>query len=305
MIRFVLRRLLEALPVLFIIAALTFVMVRQVPGGPFDREKEIPAEVKQALNAYYGLDQPLGVQFLKYLKNLVQGDLGPSFKFPGWTVNELIAEKAAVSLELGILALLVALVLGMTAGVIASMRPNSWTDHLPMSAAMAGICLPTFVLGPLLLLAFALKLDFFNAMGWYLAQDRVLPVLTLGLFYAAYIARLTRGSMLEVRNQDYIRTAHAKGLSVPRVYLVHGLRNALAPVVSYLGPAAAGLVSGSFVVETIFQIPGLGRFFVSSALDSDYTLVMGCVLFYAALLIVFNLLADIVLVLLNPRLKFQ
>lgn len=301
MLRFAIRRLLEAIPVIFVIITLTFFMVRLAPGGPFDGEKEMPEAVKAALDAQYGLDQPLWVQYGRYLSGLLQGDLGPSFKFPGWTVNELIGPKIWVSLELGIYSLCIALLVGLVIGVIAAARPNSWTDYTPMSLAMLGICLPTFVLGPILLLLFALDWPLFNVAGWNFPRDRVLPSLTLGLFYAAYIARLTRGSMIEVRNQDFMRMALAKGLPRWRVYLVHGLRNAILPVVAFMGPAAAGLISGSFVVETIFHIPGLGKFFVSSAINRDYTLVMGTVILYAGLIILFNLASDLIQARLNPR----
>ncbi len=303
--RLILRRFLEALPVLFIIVTATFFLVRSTPGGPFDREKTVSPEVTRALNAHYGLDDPVLLQYFRYLGNLLKGDLGPSFKYPGWTVNELIFSKIPVSLELGLYALLIAVLIGTFAGVLASLRPNRWSDHLTMGGAMVGICLPTFVLGPILVLIFALKLDWFNVSGWFLPRDRFLPALTLGIFYAAYIARLTRGSMLEVRNQEYIRTARAKGLPEWRVTLIHGLRNGILPVVNFFGPAAAGVISGSFVVETIFHIPGLGRFFVNAAFNRDYTMVMGTVLFYATLLIVLNLLVDILQTYLNPRVRFD
>jgi len=306
MLGFILKRLLESIPVLLAVMLLTFLMVRLTPGGPFDDEREMPEATRAALNEHYGLDAPLAVQFGNYLKRLVlEGSLGPSYSYPNWPVTKIIAQKAPVSLELGFYALGIALLLGVGIGCVAAIRPNTASDYLPMSLAMVGICLPTFVLGPVLLLIFAVDLEFFNVSGWTTLGDRFLPALTLGLFYAAYIARLTRGSMMEVRSQDYMRTAAAKGLAFPRIYFVHGLRNALPAVVSYLGPALAGLISGSFVVETIFNIPGLGRFFIHSALDKDYTMVMGCVLFYAALLVLFNLLADVLLVLLNPRLKFD
>ncbi len=297
----VLKRFLEALAVLFVILTVTFFMLRAVPGGPFSREKDIPEATLKQLEAYYGLDQPVYIQYLDYLGNLLQGDLGPTFVYQGWTVNEIIASKLPVSLELGALALGIALTLGIGIGVLAAWQPGKLTDNLPMSLAMIGICLPTFVLGPLLILVFALDLQWVNVMGWNLPQDRILPALTLGLFYAAYIARLTRSSMLDVRSEDYLRTARAKGVSALRTYLVHGLRNGITPVVSYLGPAAAGLISGSFVVETIFGIPGIGQFFVQAAIDNDYQMVCGLVLFYASLIIVFNLLSDILLVWLNPK----
>jgi len=288
------------------VATLTFLMVRLTPGGPFDTERGMSDTTRAALNEHYGLDDPLLVQYGTFLKRLVfEGSFGPSFKLPTRQVTDIIAEKAPVSLELGFYALCIAVLIGVTMGTLAAVKPNSFGDYLPMSFAMVGICLPTFVLGPIMLLTFGMKLEWFNVSGWASVGDRVLPALTLGLFYSAYIARLTRGSMLEVRSKDFMRTAQAKGLPMHRVLIVHGLRNALQPVISYLGPAVAGLISGSFVVETIFNIPGLGRYFIGSALDKDYTMVMGCVLFYAALLVLFNLLTDILLVLLNPKLKFD
>lgn len=301
--KLILKRLWEAIPILWLVATLTFALARVAPGGPFDRESPLPPEVKAAIEAHYGLDKPLLVQYGVFLKNLVCGDLGPSYKYPGWTVQELIADKFPVSLELGALAMALALVLGLSAGLLAASRPHAARDYLAMGTAMTGLCLPTFVLGPLLLLVFALKLGWFNAAGWGSAGDTVLPSVTLGLYYAAFIARLTRGSLLEVRTQDFMRTARAKGASPLRVYLLHGSRNALGPVVSYLGPTVAGVLTGSFVVETVFQIPGLGRFFVSAALDRDYPMVLGTVVFYAALILLCNLLADLLLAWLNPRLR--
>ena len=299
------KRLSEAIPTLLIIITLTFFMVRLVPGGPFDREKSLSPEVLETLNAHYGLNDSLYIQYFRYLGNLFHGDLGPSFKYPGWTVNELIATKIPVSLELGAYAMLLSLTIGIAIGLIAALRAHTQSDFLLMTLAMAGICLPTFVIGPLLLLTFSLKLEWCNAMGWQFPRDRLLPALTLGIFYTAYIARLTRTSMLDVIHQDYIRTARAKGLPPWRIHLLHGLRNGILPIVSFLGPAFAGLISGSFVVETIFHIPGLGRFFITAALDNDYTLIMGCVIFYAALIITFNLFSDILLALLNPKIKFS
>lgn len=305
MFRFIARRLLETIPVLFIIVTATFFMIRFVPGGPFTAEKAVTPEILRNLEAHYGLDKPLYRQYLDYLGSLLQGDFGPSFKYPNRTVNEIIADKLPVSLELGLLALTVALVLGLTLGVIAAVKRNGVFDYLASSIAMAGICVPTFVLGPLLVLVFAIYLRWFNASGWYQPIDRVLPAATLGLVYAAYIARLTRGGMLEVLNQDYIRTARAKGASELRVIFRHALRGGLLPVVSYLGPAIAGILTGSFVIETIFQIPGLGREFVTSAGNRDYTLILGLVILYAGLIIALNLVVDVVQVWLNPKLKFD
>ena len=299
-------RLLKAIPVLLIVATLTFFMLRSTKGGPFDQEKPIKDEaIRQQLLAHYGMDKPLSAQYLDFMGNLVRGDLGPSFKHQGRRVNEVIAEAFPRSAELGFWALCVAMTLGLTAGLIAAWKPNSVFDYFPMSLAMIGICVPTFVMGPLLILSFSLELEWFNASGWESAIDRILPAFTLGGAYAAYIARLTRGGMLDVMSQDYIRTARAKGASPGRVVLRHGLRGGLLPVVAFLGPATAGLLAGSFVVETIFQIPGLGRHFVEAAFNRDYTMVSGTVLFFAALIILFNLIVDVVQIWLNPRLRTE
>ena len=297
-------RLLKAIPVLFVIATITFFMLRLTPGGPFDREKPIKdPEIKKQLEAHYGLDKSLSSQYFDFLGKLVVGDLGPSFKHSNRQVNEVIVKAFPVSAELGLWSIMVALALGLTAGMMASVKPNSILDYTPMTLAMLGICVPTFVMGPILILIFSLKLEWFNASGWDQWSDRVLPALTLGGVYAAYIARLTRGGMLEVMSQDYIRTARAKGAGELRVLLKHALRGGLMPVVAFLGPAVAGLISGSFVVETIFQIPGLGRHFVEAAFNRDYTMVMGTVLFFAALIILLNLLVDVLQIWLNPRLR--
>jgi len=305
MFRFVVRRLLQTIPVLFVIITATFFMVRFVPGGPFTSEKALPPEILKNLEAHYGLDQPIWRQYTNYLGRILRGDFGPSFKYSNRTVNEIIGDKLPVSLELGGLALGVALLIGLPLGVLAAVRRNSWLDYLASSTGMLGICVPTFVLGPLLVLFFAIHLRWVNASGWYDWTDRVLPALTLGFVYAAYLMRLTRGGMLEVLNQDYIRTARAKGASETRIVLRHALRGGLLPVISFLGPAVAGILTGSFVIETIFQIPGLGREFVNSAFNRDYTLVLGTVILYASLIVVCNLAVDVVQVWLNPKLKFE
>jgi oligopeptide transport system permease protein len=305
MFRFVARRLLQVIPVFFVIITATFFMVRFVPGGPFTAEKAVSPEIMRNIEAHYGLDKPLWRQYLTYLGSISRGDLGPSFKYPNRTVNEIIGDKLPVSLELGALSLSVALVLGLTLGVLAAVRRNTWLDYLASSTGLLGICIPTFVLGPLLVLLFAIKLGWFNASGWYTPADRVLPSLTLGFVYAAYIMRLTRGGMLEVLNQDFIRTARAKGATETRVVFRHALRGGLLPVVSFLGPGIAGILTGSFIIETIFQIPGLGREFVNSAFNRDYTLVLGTVILYASLIVICNLLVDIAQVWLNPKLKFE
>ena len=305
MFRFIVRRLLETIPVLLIIITATFFMIRFVPGGPFTAEKAVTPEILRNLEAHYGLNEPLYRQYFDYLGSLLHGDLGPSFKYPNRTVNEIIADKLPTSLELGALSLLVALLIGLPLGLFAAIRRNTWIDYLCSSVAMVGICIPTFVMGPLLVLAFAIHFNWFNASGWYSPRDWILPSLVLGFFYSAYIARLTRGGMLDVLNQDYIRTARAKGAGETRVILKHALRGGLLPVVSFLGPATAGILTGSFVIEIIFQIPGLGREFVNSAFNRDYTLVLGTVILYATLIIAFNFVVDVVQVWLNPRLKLE
>jgi oligopeptide transport system permease protein len=301
MLRFVGRRVLETIPVLFLVATITFFMMKAVPGGPLDTEKNLPVEIKRQIEAFYGLDLPVWKQYTNYMTSLAQGDLGPSFKHANRSVNELIAAALPVSLELGGLALVFALLVGITLGILAAVRQNTWLDYLASSSAMVGICMPTFVMGPLLVLVFALKLEQFNASGWDFARDRVLPALTLGLVYAGYIARLTRGGMLEVLSQDFIRTARAKGASEARVIFRHAVRGGLLPVVSFLGPAVAGILTGSFVIETIFNIPGLGKHFVTSVFNRDATLTIGTALFYAALIVVLNLVVDIVQQWLNPK----
>ncbi len=305
MFRFIARRLLETIPVLLVIITATFFMIRFVPGGPFTAEKAVTPEILRNLEAHYGLDQPLHRQYLNYLGDLLRGDLGPSFKYANRTVNEIIFDKLPVSLELGAWSLLVALCLGLPLGTIAAIRRNSFLDYLCSGFGMVGICIPTFVMGPLLALLFGIHLQWVNVSGWYGPADRILPALTLGFVYAAYVARLTRGGMLEVLNQDYIRTARSKGASELRVIFKHALRGGLLPVVSFLGPAIAGILTGSFVIETIFQIPGLGREFVQSAFNRDYTLVLGTVILYATLIILLNLVVDVVQVWLNPKLKFE
>ncbi|MDC0267774.1 ABC transporter permease subunit [bacterium] len=305
MVRFILRRILQTIPVLWAVATMTFFMLRLAPGGPFDDERQVSPEVMKTLQSHYGLDKPLMVQYVDYLKNLLKGDLGPSFKYPGRTVNEIIRDAFPKSMELGFYSMLIALALGLVMGVIASLKPNSIMDYVPSSLAMVGICLPTFVLGPLLVLVFALKLRWFPYPGWDTPATKVLPSLTLGAYYAAYIARLTRAGMREILTQDYIRTARAKGASARTVILRHALRGGILPVVSFMGPAFAGLVAGSFVIETIFDIPGLGKHFVTSAFNRDYTMVLGLVLFFATLIVIFNTLVDVVQVWLNPKLKLE
>jgi oligopeptide transport system permease protein len=304
MLIFLCKRILQAIPVMFLVTALTFFMIHAAPGGPFSQERAVPAEVLKHLNQRYHLDEPVWQQFFAYVGHLLQGDFGPSFKYPSHTINDLIAAGFPATFELAIYATLFALLVGLSAGISAALKPNTPQDYVPMSSAMLGICLPSFVLGPLLLLVFGIWLHWLPVGGWgQIPGDKILPSITLGAAYAAYIARISRGSMLEILSQDYIRTARAKGLSTPRIVFVHALRGAITPVISFLGPAIAGLLAGSFVVESIFQIPGLGRFYVLAAFNRDYTMIMGCTIFFAFLIIVFNLLADVLLVWLNPKLR--
>ena len=304
--RFALNRLLQAIPVLLIVISATFLLVHSAPGGPFSADKAVPPEVIKALEAQYNLDQPLWKQYISYLGDVVQGDFGPSFKYSGRTVNELIAAGIPATAELALYAMMVALIIGVSAGVAAAMRPNTMQDYVPMSAAMLGICMPSFLLGPLLVLIFGIHLEWLPVSGWGdMPGDKIMPSITLGTGYAAYIARLSRGGMLEVLSQDYIRTARAKGLSEPVIIFKHAMRGGLIPVVAFLGPAFAGLLGGSFVVETIFQIPGLGRFYVQAAFNRDYTMILGTTVFLSTLIVLFNLLSDILAAWMNPRLRAQ
>ena len=304
MLKFVIGRLFQAIPVLLVVVSATFFLVHSAPGGPFSADKAIPVEVLKALEAQYHLDQPLWQQYVSYLGDVLQGDFGPSFKYPGRTVNELIAAGLPATAELGLYAMLVAVIIGTCAGVAAAMRPNTLQDYIPMSFAMLGICMPSFLLGPLLVLFFGIYLDWLPISGWGdIPGDKILPSITLGAVYAAYIARLSRGGMLEILSQDYIRTARAKGLPESVVILKHALRGGLIPVIAFLGPAFAGLLGGSFVVETIFQIPGLGRFYVQAAFNRDYTLILGMSVFFSALIILFNLLSDMLAIWIDPKLR--
>ena len=306
MFRFIVGRLAQAIPVLLIVVTATFFLVRAAPGGPFDDERVVAPEVLKNLNERYNLNDPVSRQYFKYLGSLLQGDLGPSFKFPARSVNELIASGLPITFELAIYALIVALFIGLMAGIIAALKMNTKWDYGPMAIAMLGICLPSFVLGPILVLVFGIKLEWLPVTGWgSLPGDKILPSITLGAAYAAYIARITRGSMIEVLAQDFIRTAKAKGLSEKRIVMVHALRAAIPPVVSFLGPALAGLLAGSFVVETIFQIPGLGRFYVEAAFNRDYTMILGTTIFFSIMIVTFNLIADVLLAWLNPRLRLS
>lgn len=306
MFKFIFKRILTAVPVLLAVVTVTFFLIRSAPGGPFDSEKTVSPEILENLNIHYRLNDPLYLQYLDYLKNLLKGDFGPSFKYPGRTVNEMIFSGLPITFELGLYALLTAMAFGIISGVFAALKPNTLQDYVPMSFAMAGICMPSFLLGPLLVLIFGIWLNWLPVSGWGDAQgDKILPTITLGASYAAYIARLTRTGMIEIMSMDFIRMARAKGLSEPIIVIRHALKGGILPVVSFLGPATAGLLAGSFVIETIFQIPGLGRFYVQAAFNRDYTMIMGATIFFSALIIIFNLISDVITVWLNPKLKHE
>jgi oligopeptide transport system permease protein len=305
MIGLVARRLAGAVPTLAVVVALSFLLTRLAPGGPFDQEQSLPPEIRANLEAAYGLDEPVAVQFGRYLSGLLRGDFGPSFRFRDFTVGELIAAGLPVSLALGAAALALALAVGIPAGAWAALARGRWTDRLVMVLAVAGISVPVFVIAPLFMLVFGIWLGWLPVAGWMpgRASDLVLPVVTLALPVIAYLARLTRGSMLEVLRAPWIRAARARGLRDSAIVLRHALPAALLPVVSYLGPAAAAVLAGSLVVETLFGLPGVGRHLVQGALNRDYTLVMGMVIVYAALMIALNLVADLVLAWLDPRIR--
>jgi len=293
-----------AIPVLLAVATMTFFLIKLAPGGPFDAEKAVSPQVLKNLNAAYNLDASEWEQYTDYMSGILKGDFGPSFKYPGRSVTEMIGVGLPITFELAFYAILIALIVGVLAGVLAALKRNTLLDFIPMAIAMIGICVPTFLMGPLLVLIFGIQLEWLPVAGWgQLAGDKILPSITLGFAYAAYIARLSRGGMLEVLNQDFIRTARAKGLTEPMVVIKHAMQGGLIPVVSFLGPAVAGLLAGSFVVETIFQIPGLGRFYVQAAFNRDYTLILGMTVFFSTLIIIFNLLSDMLAIWLNPKLR--
>jgi len=302
-LRFVLSRVAGSLPVLFIIVSLSFFLMRLAPGGPFDQERVLAPQVRANIEARYHLDETLWQQYCRYLAAVLHGDLGPSFRYPDRSVNELLALGLPVSLTLGAAALLLAIMFGGIAGILAALRRSSGWDYVTMGLAVGGISVPNFVLGPLLVLGFALGLGWLPVAGWGSWRHLVLPACTLAAFYAAYVARLTRAGMLEVIGQEFIRTARAKGLREARIVLRHALPGAILPVVTYLGPAAAAVLTGSVVVETIFSVPGIGRYFVASALNRDYTMVLGTVVVYSLLLVLFNLAVDLVIAYLDPRMR--
>jgi len=307
--RFVFKRALSIIPTVFVIITLGFFIIRAAPGGPFSREKAVPPGILANLEAKYHMNEPLVKQYFRYLGDILRGDLGPSFKNKDYTVNELIALSLPVSVILGLVALAIAVLLGVTAGIISAIKQNSAVDYTFMSFAVTGISVPTFVIGPVLMLVFAVTLKWLPTSGWIDGRNGlktlIMPAITLSLAQFAYIARLTRASMLETLRSDYIRTARAKGLSMPVIIFKHALKGACLPVVSYLGPAMAGLITGSVVVEKIFAVPGLGVHFIRAATNRDYTMIMGDVIVYSLILIALNFIVDIIYGFLDPRISYK
>lgn len=290
---------------LFVVITLTFFMMHAIPGGPFTDEKAIPSFVLEKMNDRYGLNDPLMTQYGRYMMNVLRLDLGPSYRYEGMTVNELIAANFPVSAAVGGAALILALVIGIPAGIISALKRGHWQDRLAMILATLGVTVPSFVIAAVMVYVFAWRLGWVTVGFWEGASTAVLPAITLAGYPAAFISRLVRSSMLEILQQDYIRTAYAKGLSERAVVYIHALKNAVIPVITYLGPLTAGILTGSFVVEQVFGVPGLGTFFVTSISNRDYTTIMGTTIFYSALLVFFNLIADVCLGFIDPRIKMR
>ena len=304
MIQLIFKRLLTYIPVLLVVVIITFLMIHAAPGGPFDAERVASPEIIEKLNEAYDLDKPIHVQIYNYLLNAIQGDFGPSFKYPGRSVSELIMSGLPTTIELAMYSIIFALFLGVISGLVASLNPGKILDIIPMSISLLGICIPSIILGPILVLIFGIWYEVLPVYGWGdNPGDKILPTITLGTAYAAIFARLTRGGMLEILGQDFIRTARAKGLSELRIILVHALRGGILPVISFLGPAIAGLLAGSFVVETIFQINGVGRFYVQAAFNRDYMMILGTSILFTFMTLTFVLISDIIASFLNPTLR--
>jgi len=303
MFGFIGRRLLVAIPTMFLVVTVAFFMMRAAPGSPFDLDRRLSPEIEQNVKAKYGLDKPIIAQYGDYVVGALHGDFGPSLKYKDKTVLQILQENYKVSLILGASAMIFASVIGMSLGVMAALRQNDWVDYGVMGVAVMGVCIPAFVTAPLLVLIFGSLLQWLPNGGWNggAIQNLILPVFVLSLPQIAIISRFTRAGMVEVLTSNYVRTARAKGLPAHRIVTHHALRAAILPLVNYLGPASAGIVTGSLVVEKIFTLPGLGKFFVISAMQRDYTVVMGMVIFYAALVLFMNLLADLAVAALDPR----
>jgi oligopeptide transport system permease protein len=303
--KFIIQRVIAMLITLFIIATITFFLAKAIPGGPFTKEKAVPDAVLKNLERKYHFNDPLWKQYADYMISLMKGDLGPSFRYDALTVNDIVRKGFPVSALLGFVAILISLGLGLPAGIISAYKQNFWQDNFVMFFSILGISIPNFILATLFMYIFGLKLHIFNIAGWGRWQDVILPAVTLAAYPTAYIARLMRSSMLDVLSQDYIKTARSKGLSEYRVMIIHALKNALIPVVTYLGPLIAAIFTGSFIVERLFFIPGLGRYYVTSIYDRDYTVILGTTVFYAAFLIIANFIVDIIYAFLDPRITYS
>ena len=303
MLNYLGKRLLNSIIVLWIVMTVTFLLMHAIPGGPFTAEKNLPPAVQANIEARYKLNDPLTTQYMDYVENILHGDLGPSFKYVGRSVNDIIGESFPVSFELGMEAILISLLLGIPAGVLAAYRRNNWQDRTVNLLTTIGIAVPGFVLAALMVEIFAMKLGLLPAAMWIDWKSRILPAFALAAMPMAFITRLTRSSMLEVLGQDYIKTAKAKGLGTSYILFKHALPNALIPVVTYVGPMVASILTGSFVIETIFAIPGLGSYFVTSIYNRDYTVILGVTIFYSAIIILMNMLVDIIYPMLDPRIN--
>ncbi|PSV28137.1 MULTISPECIES: oligopeptide ABC transporter permease OppB [unclassified Photobacterium] len=306
MFKFIAKRILEAIPTLLVLITISFFLMRFAPGNPFSSDRPLPPEVMANIEAKYGLDKPVLEQYTTYLGNIVQGDFGPSFKYKDFTVNELVAKALPVSAKIGFFAFIFALVMGVAVGTIAALKQNTWLDYTIMSTAMAGVVMPSFILAPVLIYIFSIKLQWLPAGGWQDGSTKfvLLPMFGMALLYVATFARITRGSMIETLNSNFIRTARAKGLSYPYIVIKHALRPALLPVVSYMGPAFVGIITGSVVIETIFGLPGIGKLFVNAAFNRDYSLVLGITILIGSLTIIFNAIVDIVLATIDPKIRY-
>ncbi|PWI34252.1 oligopeptide ABC transporter permease OppB [Vibrio albus] len=306
MLKFIAKRVFEAIPTMLVLITISFFLMRFAPGNPFSSERPLPPEVMANINAKYGLDKPVFEQYTTYLTNVVHGDFGPSFKYKDFSVNELIAGALPVSAKVGIAAFIFTVILGVGIGTIAALKQNTWVDYAIMSTSMLGVVLPSFVLAPVLIYLFAINLGWFEAGGWMDGSFKYmfLPVIAMSLLYVATFARITRGSMIETLNSNFIRTARAKGLSFGYIIFKHALKPAMLPVVSYMGPAFVGIITGSVVVETIFGLPGIGKLFVNAAFNRDYSLVMGVTILIGFLFILFNAIVDILLAYIDPKIRY-
>lgn len=305
MLGYFIKRILNAVAVLWVVVTVTFLLMHAIPGGPFTAEKNLPPAIKANIEARYKLNDPLYQQYTDYMINLAEGDLGPSFKYQGRSVNDIIAENVPVSFELGFECVIVSVLLGIPAGIWAAVKRGKLPDRIVSFCTTLGVAVPSFVLAALLVKVFAMDLKLLPEALWQDWSSRILPVITLAAMPTAFVARLTRSSMLDVLGQDYIKTAKAKGLSYMTILFKHALPNAIVPVVTYLGPMTAGVLTGSFVIENIFAIPGLGKFFITSIYNRDYTVILGITVFYSAVIIIMNMLVDLIYPLLDPRIKLE